>query len=279
MRECVMYYYKEPIIDILHRNWVTILSIVTVCFVSTVLLIVEHGSMEIEKWELWLKEQEAAMYIPLEYEGIHTEETQKTTAEETQSKTQKFTTIAKSEVVEMGEIAEEVEVTEESIEEVIDVVESINYYPTEMEREYAYKVAFGEASTQSSMSQTLVINVAINNMRNKGYANLIQEFEVPGRYSCIENGEVYNSGKVIEVSDVPQSVKDAVDAAFAYDYSEQMLKEEANRLGITDEKYWKGGATYFYNPELCSENQNNLRQNIKVKFRYDEHIFYCYWDK
>lgn len=156
---------------------------------------------------------------------------------------------------------------------------SQNYSPTEEEREYAYKVAFAEASTQGTMGQTLIINIAINNMRKNGFLNLIQEFEAKGRYSSVENGEVYNNGKIVELSDIPDNVKQAVEDAFQYDYTEEILKQEATNLGITDSKYWKGGATYFYNPNVCSERQNKLRKEIKVKFQYGEHIYYCYWDK
>lgn len=274
MRETSMYYYQEPFIEVIARivrKLEKILPVVTVSFVFITLLVVEFGSLDIERWELWLNSRITIETIPIEYQEVHTEETQKTTTEEITDQTNEYAAISENEV---AETTEEVEVTE-----VMYVTANANYNPTEAERVYAYKVAFGEASNQGSMGQTLVINVAINNMRKNGDSSLIQEFERSGRYSCVENGEVYNSGKVVEVSDVPQSVKDAVDAAFDYDYSEQLLKAEADQLGITDESYWMGGATYFYNPNLCSDNQNNLRQNIKVRFEYGNHIFYRYWDK
>lgn len=153
------------------------------------------------------------------------------------------------------------------------------YIPFEEERQFAYRLAFGEAGTESELGQILVINVAINNMRNEGYSNLIEEFTKEGRYSSVIDGEVYNCGEIVSENDVPQNVKDAVDAAFICDYSEKMLREQAKLLGINDSKYWEGGALYFYNPKYCSEYQNSIRENIKVKFECGNHLFYRYWDK
>lgn len=178
------------------------------------------------------------------------------------------------------EIPKEDVITEstEVLEEVVTDVESY-YVPTEEERQFAYRLAFGEAGIESELGQILVINVAINNMRAKGYSDLIEEFTMESRYSSVINGEVYNCGRIVTVEDVPQSIKDAVDAAFECDYSEKMLKEEANKLGITDSKYWEGGSLYFYNPDACSDYQNEIRKNVKVKFRCGRHLFYRYWDK
>lgn len=155
----------------------------------------------------------------------------------------------------------------------------VNYVPSEQERQWAYCVAFAEAGIESELGQILVINAAINNMRAEGYSDLIEEFTSTGRYSSVISGKVYNCGEVVTVDDVPQNVKEAVDSAFEYDYSEEMLKEQAEKLGITDSKYWEGGARYFYNPEFCSDFQNKLRENVKVKFKCGSHVFYRYWDE
>lgn len=155
----------------------------------------------------------------------------------------------------------------------------VEYEPTEEERNFAYCLAFGEAGVESDLGQTLVINVAINNMKEKGYENLIEEFTKEGRYSSVIDGKVYNCGEVVTINDIPQSVKNAVDAAFEYDYSEEMLKQEAEKLGITNPRYWEDGALYFYNPEFCSDFQNKLRENVKVKFECGDHMFYRYWDE
>lgn len=156
---------------------------------------------------------------------------------------------------------------------------NVEYVPTEEEKQFAYLVAFAEAGVESDLGQTLVINVAINNMQKQGYSNLIEEFTTEGRYSSVINGEVYNCGELVSIDDVPQNVKEAVDKAFEYDYSEEMLMQQAESLGITDPKYWENGAIYFYNPEYCSDSQNELRENVKVKFQYGNHVFYRYWDE
>lgn len=174
----------------------------------------------------------------------------------------------------------EINLTTENAETIIEVVEvNAEYNPSEEERDFAYRLAFGEAGVESALGQTLVINVAINNMKAEGYTNLIEEFTKEGRYSSVKGDKVYNCGKIVLTENVPQNIKDAVDEAFQVDYSEKMLKEQAEKLGITDSKYWEGGALYFYNPDECSEYQNSIRQNVKVTFRCGDHLFYRYWDK
>ena len=36
---------------------------------------------------------------------------------------------------------------------------------------------------------------------------------------------------------------------------------------------------YFYNPKATTEEELAKRKNIKVKFKYKDHVFYRYWDK
>ncbi|MDE5830457.1 MAG: hypothetical protein K2H53_01930 [Clostridia bacterium] len=272
MRKVVYYDYQETFGEMVSRNLEKMLSAVTVIFVFTVFVIVLHGSMEIEKREWDLRMTQITNSIQ---RLDHTEKPI------TIEKTERLVTQEFEETEEVQEVQEEIkeEVTETAIasikilsaEEIIEA-KAINYNPTAEEREMAYKVAFAEASIESSMGQTLVINVAINNMRKHGYTSLMQEFQA-GRYSSIVDGVVYNEGKAVEIENVPQSVKDAVEEAFNNDYTEEALKAEAEKLGITDSKYWEGGATYFCAPS-CSG-----RENVKVKFQLGNHMFYRYWDK
>ena len=160
-------------------------------------------------------------------------------------------------------------------------IERLNYQPSEKERLWAYRVAYAEARGEGPLGQTLVINVAINNMRRQGYENLIQEFTALGRYSSVVDSEVYVGSEknrvLVTDQDIPESVKEAVDAAFENDYSEELLRREAESKGITDSKYYEGGACYFYNPETISKKQESLREGIEVKFQHGNHAFYRYW--
>ena len=158
---------------------------------------------------------------------------------------------------------------------------TMNYIPSEEEREFAYKLAFGEAGLEDAMGQTLVINTAINNMRERGFSNLIEEFTAPKRYSCVINREVYipyGTGKrLVTEADLTPELKDAVEEAFRKDYTEELLKNEAESKGLNDPKYYEGGALYFYNPKAVSEEQAKARENIEVKFQHKNHTFYRNW--
>ena len=63
------------------------------------------------------------------------------------------------------------------------------------------------------------------------------------------------------------------------DPTEQLLWEEAVRLGLDPEVYAAGGAKYFYNPNACSEAALAERANIKCKVQIGNHVFYKVWDK
>jgi len=164
-----------------------------------------------------------------------------------------------------------------------------NYYynPTDEEREMAYKLAFSEAGIEESFGQTLVINVAINNMMDKGYSSIIEEFISSGRYSSVINGvpsiqvKREDGTKVwTPVTDdmLSDELKEAVNLAFERDYSEDLLKEVAEEMGL-DSSYYEGGALYFYAPKAISEEAKKSRSNIKVDFQYGRHVFYRIWDK
>ncbi len=176
----------------------------------------------------------------------------------------------------------------EMVQEISTIERIVNYEPTEEERLFAYKVAYAEAGLEDELGKILVINTAINNMRERGFENLIQEFTARGRYSTVINGEVYliyrnKQGDRIEklITDdmISQEIKDAVEEAFLKDYSEELLKQEAERLGITDSKYYEGGTLYFCNPKAISSEKANNRKYIKVLLIHGNHVFYRYWNK
>ena len=279
MGRMVEYYdYEKTLGEILFRNIEKVISIVAIAFIFTVFVIVKQGSMEIESLERNLRITEAINSIqnifhtqevitikPKVVEVVETEKTEEVAFEETKE-VQKEIEI-KEEVTEIAKASITILTAEE-----INMAKAINYIPTQEEIEMAYKVAFAEAGIEGRMGQILVINVAINNMKTKGYLSLMQEFQA-GRYSSIVDGVVYNEGKSVELENVPQSVKDAVNEAFRNDYTEEILKAEAEKLDITDSKYWEGGATYFCAPGCAG------RENIKVRFQFGGHMFYRYWDK
>ena len=178
---------------------------------------------------------------------------------------------------------EDIEVQDIEVQSLEVIAEKEIYYnPTPEELQMAYLIGKSEAGIEDSFGQTLVINVAINNMKASGYSNLIEEFTASGRYSSVINGipSIKQGDEWIPVTEemLDSELKSAVEMAFEKDYTEELLREvaEANNL---DETYYKGGALFFYNPNAISDYQESLRANIKCEFQYGRHIFYRIWDK
>ena len=182
------------------------------------------------------------------------------------------------------EQVQEQEKVQEQVQEVTVVPVAIsggsNYNPTAEERQWAYRIAKSEAGIEDAFGKTLVINVAINNMRASGHSNLIEEFTYSGRYSSVVNGVpcIMGNDGLIPVTDdmLTDELKNAVDLAFEHDYTEELLKQVAEAKGL-DASYYEDGARYFYNPDAISEYQASLRADIKVRFKYGRHIFYKVW--
>lgn len=198
-------------------------------------------------------------------------------------------TIVKEEVPKEQPKEENITVTiQGEIEEKVAVIqgEIINPQPvyyslTDEEFELLCKLAFAEAGNQGSMGMVYVINCAINNAKFN-HVSIAKEVN-PNRYSSIQNGVISipklgGGYRPVTEDMITDEVREAVRMAEKKDYTMEILKEEAERLGL-GEKYYKDGARYFYNPEGCSGKQNTIRNNIKVKFQHKNHIFYAYWNK
>lgn len=102
-------------------------------------------------------------------------------------------------------------------------------------------------------------------------------------FSSVHNGEIYimtDNPYVLYYEDVPERTIRATERAInGEDPTEQLLWEEAVRLGLDPEVYAAGGAKYFYNPNACSEADLAERANIKCKVQIGNHVFYKVWDK
>ena len=102
-------------------------------------------------------------------------------------------------------------------------------------------------------------------------------------FSSVRNGEIYimtSNPYVLYYKDVPERTIRATERALnGEDPTEQLLWEEAVRLGLDPEVYAAGGAKYFYNPNVCSEAALAERANIKCKVQIGNHVFYKVWDQ
>lgn len=102
-------------------------------------------------------------------------------------------------------------------------------------------------------------------------------------FSSVRNGEIYimtSNPYVLYYEDVPERTIRATERALdGEDPTEQLLWDEAVRLGLDPEVYAAGGAKYFYNPNACSEAALAERANIKCKVQIGNHVFYKVWDQ
>lgn len=177
-----------------------------------------------------------------------------------------------------------------SSQRVVEVrVQKMMYYnPTQEELEFLHKLVYAEAGNEDLLGKIIVANVVINDMYERDFEDLFEEITYPGRYSTVVDGKVYiiytdKSGNKVQqlVTDemVTQEVKDAVELALEKEYSEELLKQEAEALGINDPKYYEGGALYFCSPGALSEERSNERMHIKVTYKHGSHAIYRFWDR
>ncbi len=159
------------------------------------------------------------------------------------------------------------------------------YQPTDEEFLYACKLAFAEAGAENAIGQTAVIEVALNSVDYGWADNIIGEFQRPYRYSSVIDGvpqvPAYGGGyRPVTEEDLSDELKEAVRLAFLGErVTEQLLREQAEHQGLTDEAYWKGGALYFFNWNAISQKAKDARNQtaMPVRIEIGNHTFARYW--
>ena len=146
---------------------------------------------------------------------------------------------------------------------------------------YLKLVSFAEAGIDGTDAMQAVMHV-IHNRQIVNQDDTILETVSHG-FSSVKSNEVYVGGSVIELSDLPYSVEIAYDMFIESlenntDITVELLKNEAQKLGINDSKYWENGALYFYNPSITSKNELEYRSNIRVQIKIGQQFFYSFWD-
>ena len=137
-------------------------------------------------------------------------------------------------------------------------------------------LVFAESGNQKTEGKISVAAVAINRKRDN-----IQFDEEDTISEVIFAKRAFASIKNVDFSEAKDGgCYDAViEAVNEEDPTEELLWEEAERLGLDPEIYAEGGALYFYNPDYCSEEELQKRNNIKCKVQIGDHIFYKVWDQ
>ena len=141
------------------------------------------------------------------------------------------------------------------------------------------EITYAEAGNQTMEQQIAAAATILNRVQSDKFPNSIQGvIHQKGQFASTKDGHIYSCGKTVDFSEVPETTKEAARRALSgEDPTENWLRKEAKRLGLSSEKYASGGALYFYSPEYTSSEELAARTNIKCKVQNGGHIFYKVW--
>ena len=176
---------------------------------------------------------------------------------------------------------------EETIPEMTQIIaetEPAIVEPQSLENDYDTEfldfcmITFAESGAESVEGQIAVAAVIINRKEDTAFPDTFYGvINQANQFSPVQNGKIYS--EIDSYEELPDKTIEAVERALeGEDPTEQLLREEAIRLGLDPEKYAEGGALYFYNPNRCSWQQLAAREKIKVKVKIGNHVFYKVWD-
>ena len=155
--------------------------------------------------------------------------------------------------------------------------------PQKIERNEEFRdrcrINFAESGNQSLEGQIAVAATILNREQSSLFPDTFYDvINQSGQFSTVRRGEIYANGYVVLYEDIPDRTIEAVEHALnGEDPTEQLLWDEAVRLGLDPEKYAAGGALFFYNPYACGEEELAARECIKVKVCIGDHIFFKVW--
>lgn len=146
------------------------------------------------------------------------------------------------------------------------------------------RLTYAESGLEDEIGQVAVAATILNRQYSSEFHADGDFYNVMNNgFSSVRNGEIYimtSNPYVLYYEDVPERTIRATERALnGEDPTEQLLWEEAVRLGLDPEVYAAGGAKYFYNPNVCSEAALAERANIKCKVQIGNHVFYKVWDQ
>ena len=183
-----------------------------------------------------------------------------------------------------SEVEEPVEAEPEQEPEVEQQVQEVQDYSETKEFQDRCRLTYAESGLEDEIGQVAVAATIIHRQYSPEFRADGDFYQVMNNgFSSVRNGEIYimtSNPYVLYYEDVPERTIRATERAInGEDPTEQLLWEEAVRLGLDPEVYAAGGAKYFYNPNVCSEAALAERANIKCKVQIGNHVFYKVWDK
>lgn len=183
-----------------------------------------------------------------------------------------------------AEAEEPVEAEPEQEPEVEQKVQEAQDYSETKEFQDRCRLTYAESGLEDEIGQVAVAATIIHRQYSPEFRADGDFYNVMNNgFSSVRNGEIYimtSNPYVLYYEDVPERTIRATERALnGEDPIEQLLWEEAERLGLDPEVYAAGGAKYFYNPNVCSEAALAERANIKCKVQIGNHVFYKVWDQ
>ena len=183
-----------------------------------------------------------------------------------------------------SEVEDPVEAEPEQEPEVEQQVQEVQDYSETKEFQDRCRLTYAESGLEDEIGQVAVAATIIHRQYSPEFRADGDFYQVMNNgFSSVRNGEIYimtSNPYVLYYEDVPERTIRATERALnGEDPTEQLLWEEAERLGLDPEVYAAGGAKYFYNPNVCSEAALAERANIKCKVQIGNHVFYKVWDK
>lgn len=183
-----------------------------------------------------------------------------------------------------AEVEEPVEAEPEQEPEVEQQVQEAQDYSETKEFQDRCRLTYAESGLEDEIGQVAVAATIIHRQYSPEFRADGDFYNVMNNgFSSVRNGEIYimtSNPYVLYYEDVPERTIRATERALnGEDPTEQLLWEEAVRLGLDPEVYASGGAKYFYNPNVCSEAALAERANIKCKVQIGNHVFYKVWDQ
>ncbi len=183
-----------------------------------------------------------------------------------------------------AEVEEPVEAEPEQEPEVEQQVQEAQDYSETKEFQDRCRLTYAESGLEDEIGQVAVAATIIHRQYSPEFRADGNFYNVMNNgFSSVRNGEIYimtSNPYVLYYEDVPERTIRATERALnGEDPTEQLLWEEAERLGLDPEVYAAGGAKYFYNPNVCSEAALAERANIKCKVQIGNHVFYKVWDQ
>ena len=183
-----------------------------------------------------------------------------------------------------AEAEEPVEAEPEQEVEAEQQVQEVQDYSETKEFQDRCRLTYAESGLEDEIGQVAVAATIIHRQYSPEFRADGDFYQVMNNgFSSVRNGEIYimtSNPYVLYYEDVPERTIRATERALnGEDPTEQLLWEEAVRLGLDPEVYAAGGAKYFYNPNVCSEAALAERANIKCKVQIGNHVFYKVWDQ